>query len=617
MFTEKTKQAASFLYNGRAVSLVPAQMEQTAAGIFEYTLPDGLTAVLEIAEPAPGAREQKLRFEHRGSGNSGTLTRIAALDAAEALQTDLVWESLAGDSCGKDSFAPLKRTLEADGSFRTEPRFGRPSDTTGFPFFDLSFNGRAAVFGIGWGGQWFAEIGRSGTEARVTVGLAEAETFLYPGERITAPTVLWLEEADIGAARRSFRRLLFDRFSPKDRNGGYIKLPIAFSCYDRYHDDPVWASVDGQKECADVAAACGMDTLWLDAAWFKGKFPNGVGNFSYAPGFPDGVGEVSGYAHQKGLRFILWFEPERANCYSETCAEHPEDVIVPDSHGSVNCLVNIGNERTRRRVTDLLKARIRDGKLDIYRQDYNISPAGYWRSADEPGRRGMTEIRFVEGYREMWDELLAEFPGILIDNCASGGRRLDLESLRRSAPLWRSDTGCFPVTDEHRGHTWSQNQILALTRYLPYHACGAWDAAPYRVRSAASGGLCCDFDYRAPDFCPEKIKPLTDELRRLQKYWAGDFYPLTEPTNDETVWAAWQLALGDAGAVYAFRRDRCEQASFTAHLNGIDETKTYEVTLTDEAMQKTTRRISGGALKALTIVCNAPQTSAVIEYRAE
>ena len=39
----------------------------------------------------------------------------------------------------------------------------------------------------------------------------------------------------------------------------------------------------------------------------------------------------------------------------------------------------------------------------------------------------------------MWDELRRRHPGLWIDNCASGGRRIDLETLTRSLPLWPSD----------------------------------------------------------------------------------------------------------------------------------------------------------------------------------
>jgi alpha-galactosidase len=360
-----------------------------------------------------------------------------------------------------------------------------------------------------------------------------------------------------------------------------------------------------------------MDTLWLDAAWFSVGFPGGVGNYSFAPGYPRGLGPVADRAHANGLRFLVWFEPERVNCYSETYHEHPEDVIVLDSRNSVNCLYNIGDPAARRRLTERLKSHICGDRLDIYRQDFNMCPSGYWRTADVPGRKGMTQIRFVEGHYAMWDALLEAFPGLLIDNCASGGRRLDLETCRRSVPLWRSDTGCSPVTDTHRGHTWSQNQILALTRYLPYHTCGTWSAEPYDVRSTASGGVACDLDVLHPDFQPEAVIPQMEEVKRLRSYWYGDFYPLTQPDNAETVWAAWQLSLGCSGVVYAFRRDACAQETCSLRLTALEKEATYRVTVTDEKMKKTQCVLSGAALETFTVSCPQPRSSVVVEYEKQ
>jgi alpha-galactosidase len=48
-------------------------------------------------------------------------------------------------------------------------------------------------------------------------------------------------------------------------------------------------------------------------------------------------------------------------------------------------------------------------------------------------------MKHIEGLYNFWDNLLARNPGPLIDNCASGGRRIDLETIGRSVPLWRTD----------------------------------------------------------------------------------------------------------------------------------------------------------------------------------
>ena len=77
----------------------------------------------------------------------------------------------------------------------------------------------------------------------------------------------------------------------------------------------------------------------------------------------------------------------------------------------------------------------------MYRQDFNIPPADYWNKNDTADRIGMTEIGHVEGLYKFLDTLLSRHPGLIIDNCASGGRRIDIEMMSRSFVMWRSDHG--------------------------------------------------------------------------------------------------------------------------------------------------------------------------------
>ena len=79
--------------------------------------------------------------------------------------------------------------------------------------------------------------------------------------------------------------------------------------------------------------------------------------------------------------------------------------------------------------------------MDIFRQDFNFEPFPYWDKADvPPTAAGMTEISLRwKAVQKPWDELLRRHKGPSIDNCASGGRRIDLETCSRSLPLWPSD----------------------------------------------------------------------------------------------------------------------------------------------------------------------------------
>ena len=73
----------------------------------------------------------------------------------------------------------------------------------------------------------------------------------------------------------------------------------------------------------------------------------------------------------------------------------------------------------------------------------------------------MSEIRHIEGLYRFWDYLLARFPNMVIDNCASGGRRLDLETTSRSIPLWRTDYN-YGEPNGYQNHTHSLNMFLPL-----------------------------------------------------------------------------------------------------------------------------------------------------------
>ena len=90
-------------------------------------------------------------------------------------------------------------------------------------------------------------------------------------------------------------------------------------------------------------------------------------------------------------------------------------------------------------ITDRIDRIIKENGIDLYRQDFNMDPLPLWQSGDAPNQRGMTENGHVAGYMAFWDELQRRNPNMLIDSCASGGRRNDMESVRRSIPLLRSD----------------------------------------------------------------------------------------------------------------------------------------------------------------------------------
>ena len=143
--------------------------------------------------------------------------------------------------------------------------------------------------------------------------------------------------------------------------------------------------------------------------------------------FPHGLRAVSDYAHKNGIRILVWFEPERVTADTWLTRNHPEWVLG----GAKGGLLNLGNDEARAWLTEHIDQLITAQGIDLYRQDFNMDPLSNWRSADAPGRQGITEIRHIEGLLAYWDELQRRHPDMLIDECASGGKRNDLEMMRR------------------------------------------------------------------------------------------------------------------------------------------------------------------------------------------
>jgi alpha-galactosidase len=311
------------------------------------------------------------------------------------------------------------------------------------------------------------------------------------------------------------------------------------------------------------------------------------------------------------LKFLLWFEPERVAAGTQIAREHPEFVFGGTNGG----LFKLNEPAARRWLTDLLSQRITEFGLDVYRNDFNMDPLDFWRRADAPDRQGMTEIRYVEGHYALWDELRARHPGLWIDNCASGGRRIDLETLSRSVPLWRSDTGCGP------GHAdWDQVQALGLAEYVPLFTACAWDPKAYTLRSTATGGAITQFDYLNEKFSVSEARAALAEVKDNQKFWYGDFYPLTRAALGNETLAAWQLHRPDleAGLVLAFRRRECPYPVLQTALRGLTPARRYTVEFSDENRQRTRRTMTGRALMSnFELRLPQPGTSLLVRYQAK
>jgi alpha-galactosidase len=562
------------------------------------------------------AVEWVLRFENTGTNDTPILEKVQALDASFSgnLGQDLVLDQINGDDCSERTFAPVERKLQAGENLALAPVGGRPSNGT-FPFFNLDQGGAGCFVAIGWTGQWAASLNRDPAGAlRVQAGMELTHLRLHPGETIRTPRILLLRWAgDRLDAHNQFRRLLLAHYLPRLDQKPW---PLAFSAqtFNRWAGGtrPQWASEAGQVAAAEVNRALGCDTLWFDAGWFEGNFPNGVGNWFPKPqAFPNGLKPIGEACAQRGLKFLVWYEPERVAAGTQIATEHPEFVLPRQKPPGAAGLFNLGDPKARRWLTDLLIRQITDFHIHTYRNDFNMDPLAYWRGNDAPDRQGITEIRYVEGFYAMWDELRARFPRMVLDDCASGGRRIDLEMVMRSVVQTRSDTACAPGRSE-----WDQSQAYGLSLFLPLHATIGWEVGSYACRSSAAAGFCAEWDILDQAFPRKEARACIREMMENRKFWTGDFTPLTPWTMAPDRWMAWQLHRPEAneGMVLAFRHQACPYSAVQVALRGLNPAQKYRVQWIDDAHRTTVKTMKGSALAALELHLPTPRSSVLVRY---
>lgn len=501
--------------------------------------------------------EWTLYFKNTGAGPTPIVENIQALDTRleRSPQGEFVLHHNAGSPNGATDYQPFETVLPPKQEMRIATSGGRSTDAN-LPCFNLAWPNQGVIAVIGWPGQWAAHFGRDQANGLTIRAGQELTHFkLEPGEEVRSPlVVLQFWQGDWLRGQNIWRRWMIAHNTP--RPGGKLPGPGMAGC--------LWFQFNGgdNEQGKEVLATAHDDMLflsryldqgfkldywWIDAGWYvnRGSWSQTgtweVDTFRY----PGGLRPIFDYAHSRGLKSILWFEPERVTRGSWLYEKHPEWLLSLEKKDWR--LLNLGNSEAWQWLVDHIDKLITEQGIDVYRNDFNMAPLEYWRAHDGEERQGITEIRYVTGFLDFWDELRRRHPNLLIDTCSSGARRSDIETLRRSVPFWRSDYVLDPASQ--------QGQTYGTAFWFTLFGNGVRTTDPYTFYSVAACPIInCNWDVRKHlDF--GLLRRLTERWRDLSPYYLGDYYPLTPYSLEPDAWIAWQFDCPEAGKgiVQAFR----------------------------------------------------------------
>ncbi|MHB1460779.1 MAG: alpha-galactosidase [Armatimonadota bacterium] len=564
------------------------------------------------------AAEWVLRFANTGSTDLPVLSAVHPLHMQMRYSgtPELHW--CKGGMAEADDYHPYSVKMLPDQKKTLAPNGGRSSNCV-LPMFNLQMGSGGVFAAVGWSGQWHAEVRRVQNDTvQLQAGQQDCRIALRPGESFRTPSVLVMfwQDADRYRAHNRFRRLLAECIMPAP-----IKtkspVPAQVNTWFPVGDDGGKATEQNQLDIAKSYQSMGIDTLVIDAGWYGGPdWVSSVGDWSVRKdSFPRGLGPVSRQLKQQNMGLGLWLEPERAFAGSKLEREHPEWMVTLGD--SPHRMVNLGLADVQQWFIDLVSSLIEENGLSYFRHDFNFDPLPYWQKMDKPGREGLTEIRYIEGLYRVLDELRSKYPQVLFEGCASGGRRIDIETMRRNHLYWKSDL--------YGEVTSNQNHVSGMNLFLPGGFLNtpllALDEEPYALRSQFSGALCLGWDARQPQqgpypksgFRADWAKRTMAECAQLSEYAKADFYPLTTYHTEEDQWVAWQFhrpETGD-GIVICLRRPESQIVSLELSLHQMKPKQRYELKVEGQR----TSTVTGEQMEALRLSIETRPGSLLCRYR--
>jgi alpha-galactosidase len=244
----------------------------------------------------------------------------------------------------------------------------------------------------------------------------------------------------------------------------------------------------------------GVRYLVMDAGWYA---PQG-GGWSSAHGdwipnremYPGGLRATAEAIRAEGLIPGLWFELE--TCGSDSALFKKPDLLLHRDGAPITAGGRRFLDLRKPEVVDYLAERVigtlRDGGFGYLKVDYN-STAGFGADGAESPGEGLRQ--HMEASQAFFDRIRRELPELVIENCASGGHRLEPSYFARTAMSSFSDAHeCLGIpviaADLHRLMLPRQSQIWAVLRP------GEGDQrTSYSLAAGFLGRLCLSGDYPA------------------------------------------------------------------------------------------------------------------------
>jgi Alpha-galactosidase len=303
-----------------------------------------------------------------------------------------------GFVCNKEASHSYLWQIENNGSWNWEI-----SDTNSFLYLQLSGPGESE-------NGWWKNLQPSETFTSVPAAVA-----------ITCGGI-----SEAVAEMTKYRRKIANKNKPKATNF------VIFNDYMRcLNADP---TTEKLLPVIDAAYNAGCEVFCIDAGWYDiGSWWGSVGEWQVCESrFPGGFSKVFDYIRNKGMLPGIWLEPENMGLYCPAVTKF-EDECFFMRHGkkvieNSRYHFDLRNEKVRKYLSDVVDRLISDFGIRYFKFDYNID-AGVGTEIDADSF-GDGLLQYNRAYHNWIESIYEKHPDLMIENCGSGGMRMDYATLQ-------------------------------------------------------------------------------------------------------------------------------------------------------------------------------------------
>lgn len=287
----------------------------------------------------------------------------------------------------------------------------------------------------------------------------------------------------------------------------------------------------------------GLEMFVLDDGWFGNAYPrndakHGLGDWEVNTAkIPEGIGYLADYAHERGVKFGIWIEPEMVNPESELARKHPDWVVKSEGREvpaiRSQWLLDLSNPDVQDFVFGVFDRTMQAAPgIDYIKWDANRHVESF--GSEHIGKQSHFFVEYVQGFYNVLRRLREKYPEVIVQACASGGGRVEYGALKYFNEVWTSDnTEALSRVFIQYGTNLIYPACVTGSHVsaVPNHQTGNVTPLKFRFDVASAGRL--GMELQPKDMTDEEREIARTTVESYKEYrdlvFCGDLYRIRSP----------------------------------------------------------------------------------------